>query len=182
MDSVRRGSNRSSGEAPVPSAPIHRTHAGERANRRSGMQSSDADRSSRRYSVTALYSIVAERDEEVSDELSEAHRKLRELKGQISTQSKKNFLLERDVRYLDSRIALLIQNRMAADEVKELSSHLEDVNQATNDYYPDSDHMQLYGNLFFLLQNEPRHIASLTRLVTLSEIDTLLQTVMFTLY
>lgn len=33
-------------------------------------------------------------------------------------QSKNNFLLERDVRHLDSRIALLIQNRMALDEVK----------------------------------------------------------------
>lgn len=41
---------------------------------------------------------------------------------------------------------------------------------------------QLYGNLFFLLQSEPRHIAHLTRLVSLSEIDTLLQTVMFTIY
>ena len=42
---------------------------------------------------------------------------LRELKSNISTQSKNNFLLERDVRFLDSRIALLIQNRMALDEV-----------------------------------------------------------------
>ncbi|KAJ2740360.1 RasGAP protein, partial [Coemansia sp. BCRC 34490] len=66
--------------------------------------------------------------------------------------------------------------------MKELSSHLEDVSQGSNDYYPNSEHTQLYGNLFFLLQNEPRHIATLTRLVTLSEIDTLLQTVMFTLY
>lgn len=41
---------------------------------------------------------------------------------------------------------------------------------------------QQYGNLFFLLQSEPRHIATLCRLVSLSEIDTLLQTVMFTLY
>jgi len=41
---------------------------------------------------------------------------------------------------------------------------------------------QQYGNLFFLLQSEPRHIAALCRLVSLSEIDTLLQTVMFTLY
>ncbi|KAJ2488508.1 RasGAP protein [Coemansia sp. RSA 2050] len=172
---------RASGETPVttPAAPgsaVRSVHSN------LSNHSSDADRSSRRYSVTALYSIVAERDEEVSDELSEAQRKLRELKGQISAQSKKNFLLERDVRYLDSRIALLIQNRMAADEVKELSSHLEDVNQGSNDYYPDSEHTQLYGNLFFLLQSEPRHIATLTRLVTLSEIDTLLQTVMFTLY
>lgn len=42
---------------------------------------------------------------------------LRDLKSKISTQSKKNFVLEKDVRYLDSRIALLIQNRMALEEV-----------------------------------------------------------------
>ncbi|ORX67645.1 GTPase-activating protein-like protein [Linderina pennispora] len=71
---------------------------------------------------------------------------------------------------------------MAVDEVKELSSHLEDVGQGNSDYYPSSEQSQLYGNLFFLLQTEPRHIATLARLVTLSEIDTLLQTVMFTLY
>jgi Ras GTPase-activating-like protein IQGAP2/3 len=47
----------------------------------------------------------------------QAQKRLRDLKGKISAQSKKNFVLERDVRYLDSRIALLIQNRMALDEV-----------------------------------------------------------------
>ena len=46
-----------------------------------------------------------------------AQKQLRDLKGRISAQSKKNFVLERDVRYLDSRIALLIANRMALDEV-----------------------------------------------------------------
>lgn len=34
----------------------------------------------------------------------------------------------------------------------------------------------------FLLQAEPRHIAHLCRLVSMSEIDSLLQTVMFTIY
>jgi Ras GTPase-activating-like protein IQGAP2/3 len=34
----------------------------------------------------------------------------------------------------------------------------------------------------FLLQSEPRHIAHLCRLVTMAEIDGLLQTVMFTIY
>jgi len=47
-----------------------------------------------------------------------AQKRLRELKSKISAQSKKNFVLERDVRYLDGRIALLIQNRMALDEVR----------------------------------------------------------------
>lgn len=46
-----------------------------------------------------------------------AQKRLRDLKSKISAQSKRNFVLERDVRFLDSRIGLLIQNRMALDEV-----------------------------------------------------------------
>jgi Ras GTPase-activating-like protein IQGAP2/3 len=49
-----------------------------------------------------------------------AQKHLRDLKSRISSQSKKNFVLEKDVRYLDSRIALLIQNRMALEEVSVL--------------------------------------------------------------
>lgn len=147
-----------------------------------------------------------------------AQKRLRELKSRISAQSKKNFVLERDVRYLDSRIALLIQNRMALDEVFPQAvasgvSLIESVfesktksNGPSKKWTPTrgkisttgslrlvqavqslhlrsaEHHQQQYANLFFLLQSEPRHIASLCRLVSLSEIDTLLQTVMFTLY
>ncbi|RKP35586.1 putative ras GTPase-activating protein sar1 [Dimargaris cristalligena] len=138
-------------------------------------------RRSKRYSVNALYSMVAEQDVEVEDDLSKAQRRLRELKTKISVQSKKNFLLEKDVRFFDARIALLIQNRMALEEMREINSALEDT--VVDDYvFPEDRRMQLYGNLFFLLQSEPKHIAALTRLVTLSEIDTLLQSVMFTIF
>ncbi|CAG8622608.1 12354_t:CDS:10 [Funneliformis caledonium] len=138
-------------------------------------------RSSTRYSVTALYSIAAEHDVEVEDDLAKAQRRLRDLKSRISAQSKKNFVLERDVRYLDSRIALLIANRMALDEKQEMESHFEESDQQVFSF-PDNRKMNQYGNLFFLLQTEPRHIANLCRFVSLTEIDTLLQTVMFTLY
>jgi len=134
-----------------------------------------------RYSVNAMYSLAAEQDIEVEDDLARAQRRLRDLKSRISAQSKKNFVLERDVRYLDSRIALLIQNRMAADEKREVAEALEDVEE-DSELWPDERRMGQYANLFFLLQSEPRHVASLCRLVSLSEIDTLLQTVMFTLY
>lgn len=60
--------------------------------------------------------------------------------------------------------------------------HLEEHGEGDSDYYPDDRKIQLYGNLFFILQSEPRHIATLCRLVSLAEIDTLLQTVMFTIY
>ncbi|KAI7872647.1 Rho GTPase activation protein [Spinellus fusiger] len=145
------------------------------SNRRAG-------RSSNRYSVSVLYSMAAEQDNEVEDELAQAQRQLRDLKSKISAQSKKNFVLERDVRYLDSRIALLIQNRIALAEQNEMATHLEEQGDADTDFYPDDRKLQQYGNLLFILQSEPRHIATLCRLVSLSEIDTLLQTVMFTLY
>ncbi|KAH8831915.1 Rho GTPase activation protein [Flagelloscypha sp. PMI_526] len=139
------------------------------------------NRNTNRYSVTALFSMAAEQDVEVEDDLARAQKRLRDLKGKISAQSKKNFVLERDVRYLDSRIALLIQNRMALDEQREVERTLEEVDP-TEGHYPDDRRMQQYSNLFFLLQSEPRHVAALCRLVSLAEIDTLLQTVMFTLY
>ncbi|GAA5914324.1 hypothetical protein JCM6882_008161 [Rhodosporidiobolus microsporus] len=139
----------------------------------------EQSRNTNRYS--ALQSLIADQDTEIEDELARAQKRLRELKARISAQSKKNFVLERDVRYLDSRIALLIQNRMALDEREEVKEHLEDVDEGEESDM-DERRMQQYSNLFFLLQSEPRHIASLCRLVSLSEIDTLLQTVMFTLY
>ena len=46
------------------------------------------------------------------------------MKGKISSQSKKNFVLEKDVRYLDSRIALLVQNRMALEEVRKTHAYV----------------------------------------------------------
>jgi Ras GTPase-activating-like protein IQGAP2/3 len=49
-------------------------------------------------------------------------------------------------------------------------------------FFPNDDKTQKYGNLLFLLQSEPRHIAHLCRLVSMAEIDALLQTVMFTIY
>jgi Ras GTPase-activating-like protein IQGAP2/3 len=128
-----------------------------------------------------MYSLAAEQDVDIEDDLARAQKRLRDLKSRISTQSKKNFVLERDVRYLDSRIALLIQNRMAADEKREVAEALDEVDEDSA-MWPDEKRMGQYANLFFLLQSEPRHVASLCRLVSLSEIDTLLQTVMFTLY
>ncbi|KAK4984913.1 RasGAP protein [Elasticomyces elasticus] len=141
-------------------------------------------RASKRYSVTALYLSMSakERDLEIEDDLARAQKTLRDLKAKISSQSKKNFVLEKDVRYLDSRIALLVQNRMALEEQNEVANHLEDTTDLSEGFFPNDEKTQKYGNLLFLLQSEPRHIAHLCRLVTMAEIDQLLQTVMFTIY
>lgn len=65
----------------------------------------------------------------------------------------------------------------------EISSRLEESLESQQEgYYPNDEKTQRYGNLLFLLQSEPKHIAHLCRLVSMSEIDSLLQTVMFTIY
>jgi len=109
------------------------------------------------------------------------HTELRTLKDEISHQSKKNFKLERDLRFLDSKIALLINHKIS---VEELESRVLDAEfpPVLPGSLKDLKHPELYGSLFFLLQTSPEYIAKLTRLVSLKEIDGLLQTVMFTLY
>ncbi|OAL45046.1 Rho GTPase activation protein [Pyrenochaeta sp. DS3sAY3a] len=156
-------------------------------SRQNTMSSHDGSRSvrqSKRYSVTALYLSMSAKDKEleIEDDLARAQKILRELKAKISSQSKKNFVLEKDVRYLDSRIALLIQNRMALEEQNEVADHLADGVELQEGFFPNDEKTQKYGNLLFLLQSEPRHIAHLCRLVSMAEIDALLQTVMFTIY
>ncbi|EJT46344.1 GTPase-activating protein (Ras GTPase-activating protein) [Trichosporon asahii var. asahii CBS 2479] len=141
----------------------------------------NTDRMTNRYSVNAIYSLAAEQDIEVQDALGRAQIALRNLKNRISAQSKRNFVLERDVRYLDSRIALLIQNRIAADEKRQVQETLDDTEEKTGNY-PARRKLAQYSNLFFLLQSEPRHMAALCRQVSYADFDTLMQTVMFTLY
>jgi len=64
----------------------------------------------------------------------------------------------------------------------EVASHFDESSELQEGTFPDDRKTQQYGNLFFLLQSEPRHIAALCRLVSMAEIDSLLQTVMFTIY
>ena len=59
---------------------------------------------------------------------------------------------------------------------------MEDTTDIQEGHFPNDERTQRYGNLLFLLQSEPRHIAHLCRLVSMAEIDALLQTVMFTIY
>jgi Ras GTPase-activating-like protein IQGAP2/3 len=71
---------------------------------------------------------------------------------------------------------------LTSPQQNEVASHLEDATEMQEGSFPNDDKTQKYGNLMFMLQSEPRHIAHLCRLVSMAEIDSLLQTVMFTIY
>ena len=66
---------------------------------------------------------------------------------------------------------------MALEEREEVKEHLEDVDESAVGRLDDRK-TQAYSNLFFMLQSEPRHLATLCRLISLTEIDGLLQTIM----
>lgn len=128
-------------------------------------------RDSKHYSVSVFYLMATEEDNEIEDELAKgnycsftiiwhdynmhfklAQKTLRKLKSDISKQSKNNFLLERDVRFLDSRIALLIQNRMALDEVR-------------NDEIDKQIEFNRHLHMYLLLYSRMKSHLTLTRVV-----------------
>jgi Ras GTPase-activating-like protein IQGAP2/3 len=118
-------------------------------------------------------------EDSASVQFTAAQVEIQQLKDKISSQSKENFKKEKDLRYLDSKIALLINHKISADEVE---LRVFDDPSTTGPQDLPSTEAELYGCLFFTLQTSPHYVASLTRQVTLKEIDGLLQTVMFTLY
>lgn len=134
--------------------------------------------SQNQYSAKNLLDLVQIQDH--GDELTQCQKSLYDLKRSIALASKKNFTLERDIRNLDKKIALLIRNRISLEEVMAQSGDISLINRTTT--LKDKKEKEMYGKLFYLLQTDTRYIAHLASLVKLSEIDNLLQTVMFTLY
>jgi Ras GTPase-activating-like protein IQGAP2/3 len=92
---------------------------------------------------------------------------IQELKRQLVKEVRRNHALERELAKLDGRIALLIQNRTSIQEIdrernKKKKKQEEPENQGpVEDFSHDKKKMELYSNLFYCLQVEPRYLAKL---------------------
>jgi Ras GTPase-activating-like protein IQGAP1 len=95
---------------------------------------------------------------------------LQELKRQIITSIKMNKNLEQDLDMMDVKIGLLVKNRITLQDVlmqhKKLKKYKEDIEiNATNQIKQLSKEnhvkMELYQNLFYLLQTNPSYLAKL---------------------
>lgn len=117
--------------------------------------------------------------EEEKPEESSFHKQIKVLKDQISELSKTNYDLEKEVRLLDQHIGFLVTYKKAIEESTENFLELE---RKYDVAHSDDKQQEKYGNLFFLLQTEASYLAQLTRIVSLGEIDDLLQPVLFSLY
>eukprot|EP00795_Rhopilema_esculentum_P016304 gene16304-7691_t len=113
-----------------------------------------------------------------TDKLIQLRKHLQCIKASICKRCKKNFELEREVRFFDQKIALLINHRISLQEFPDRMSF----GHHRAGVLKDDLQRQHFGNLFFLLQSKPEYMAQLARIVLPNEIDELLKIVMFSLY
>eukprot|EP00027_Filamoeba_sp_ATCC50430_P012203 CAMPEP_0168574896 /NCGR_PEP_ID=MMETSP0413-20121227/19350_1 /TAXON_ID=136452 /ORGANISM="Filamoeba nolandi, Strain NC-AS-23-1" /LENGTH=918 /DNA_ID=CAMNT_0008608319 /DNA_START=71 /DNA_END=2824 /DNA_ORIENTATION=+ len=111
--------------------------------------------------------------------------KIQELKRNLVSEVRRNHVLEREVTKLDKRIALLIKNRGNIQEILAHSSSKkskkgEDGNKT--DLLADPKKLELYQNLFYLLQTETKYIANLVYMMNTEQMDSFLDTVILTLF
>lgn len=96
---------------------------------------------------------------------------------------RRNHGLEGDLQKLDKKIALLIKNRGNIQEVLAKTEHKK--KKGTDNRPPElfSDQKkELYQNLFYLLQTEPKYLANLLYLCSPEEMHEFLDTVILTLF
>jgi len=114
-----------------------------------------------------------------------------ELKRQMLKEVRKNHALEKELQSIEKRIALLIKNRVDVQEVLQASKRFLRIfkwkekkttaqSGATISFI--TKHLQQYEELFYLLQTQPKYLAKIVTLITGSQMESFLDTVILTLF
>ncbi|PRP86194.1 Ras GTPase-activating protein [Planoprotostelium fungivorum] len=126
--------------------------------------------------------------EEDTDGLDE----IMDLKRRLLIELRKTNKMEKELQSIERRIGLLVKNRIDVMEVIQAQKHFFKIfkrkNQAragvsqgaTIGYVKQK--LALYQNLFYLLQTEPKYLAKMVTLVSPTDMDEFLETVLLTLF
>ncbi|EFC45070.1 rasGTPase-activating protein [Naegleria gruberi] len=140
---------------------------------------------SRTFSVKSLQSFLKKEGKAIEDETSKDVDKLTELKKNLVLEAKQNWVIEQQVEILGNKIRLLIKNHVQAEDMKKLlDSSFEKVKMKTRDDAQGfrDEAIAIYQKIFYIFRKDPKYLAILTRLIRGKEVDTFLQTVVFTLF
>lgn len=107
---------------------------------------------------------------------------IQELKRKLVAEVRRNHSLESDLQKLDKKIALLIKNRGNIQEVLAKSEHKKKKGTDKPPELISDQKKELYQNLFYLLQTEPKYLANLLYLCSPEEMHEFLDTVILTLF
>lgn len=112
---------------------------------------------------------------------------IEELKKQLVREIRRNHTLEKDLEKLNTRIALLIQNRTSIQEIdrqmKKKKKQEEDAETETSeDFSQDKKKMEMYSNLFYALQIEPKYLAKIAYVIPVEKRDQFVNLLLLSLY
>lgn len=103
------------------------------------------------------------------------------MKRKLVAEVRRNHSLESDLQKLDKKIALLIKNRGNIQEVLAKSEKKKKSDNKPPELLSEQK-KELYQNLFYLLQTEPKYLANLLYLCSPDEMSEFLDTVILTLF
>ena len=109
--------------------------------------------------------------------------KISELRRQLLNEIRKNASLEKDIQDMEMRITLLVQNAGAVmTKTKKKKKQIDETIEAKETI--SNDKLQLYGNLFYLLQSEPVYLARLINCIsqTDSDVKDIVDSIILTVY
>jgi len=127
--------------------------------------------------------------EEDTDGLDE----IMELKRRLLIELRKTNKMEASVQSIERRIGLLVKNRIDVMEVIQAQKHFFKIFKRRNQIKSSGPSqgatinfirkkLESYQNLFYLLQTEPKYLAKMVTLVSPTDMDEFLETVLLTLF
>lgn len=127
-----------------------------------------------------LINILADLDKD--EEGKDFIRQIEDLKAQLSAQIRKNHNLDRECSHLDKKIALLIKNRGKIVAKMPKRGKRPAARGVAERVEIEARNLANYQDMFYLLQTQPRYLASLVYMVNPDQMDSFLNTTILTLY
>eukprot|EP01130_Rhizamoeba_saxonica_P017846 TRINITY_DN8754_c0_g1_i1.p1 TRINITY_DN8754_c0_g1~~TRINITY_DN8754_c0_g1_i1.p1 ORF type:complete len:1163 (+),score=268.54 TRINITY_DN8754_c0_g1_i1:2523-6011(+) len=132
--------------------------------------------------IKKMLTLDAPEDEDELDIISS----IQELRKEIAKQIRRNHELNTEKNRIESKIALLISNRTSVQEIdrekEKRRRDKENVGDSDHDFSTNMRIVNLYSNLFYLLQTNPKYLAKLAYLVPTKDYETFLDTLLLALY
>eukprot|EP00735_Rhodelphis_limneticus_P000026 TRINITY_DN1004_c0_g1::TRINITY_DN1004_c0_g1_i1::g.29951::m.29951 TRINITY_DN1004_c0_g1::TRINITY_DN1004_c0_g1_i1::g.29951 ORF type:complete len:772 (+),score=265.22,sp/Q54K32/RGAA_DICDI/31.56/3e-98,RasGAP/PF00616.14/3.5e+03,RasGAP/PF00616.14/4.8e-45,RasGAP/PF00616.14/3.7e+03,RasGAP_C/PF03836.10/5.8e+03,RasGAP_C/PF03836.10/3.6e+02,RasGAP_C/PF03836.10/5.7e-12,IncA/PF04156.9/0.004,IncA/PF04156.9/2.1e+03,IncA/PF04156.9/66,Snapin_Pallidin/PF14712.1/1.5e+03,Snapin_Pallidin/PF14712.1/1.5e+03,Snapin_Palli len=148
-----------------------------------GISIADEPAEARDISLYALQQKAKSLSSDFEAQIDKEQREINDLKQRIVIESKEDYILEQQAKELDSKIHLLIKNRLTLQEIMEPGSDSKEPKASSSDpRHIMQSKREVYEHLFHYLQTQPQYLAHLTRIATPGEVSQLLQTIIFTLY
>jgi len=133
-----------------------------------------------------INSVLLEKDEESL--LAE----IQQVRAQLIRQIRENGALENDVKDLERRIQLLINNRLKMEDLltqrgwnwrmRGPPKDPKALEKSSDNESKGTDRLEKYGKLFYLLQTDPQYLSNCLYLVPQEKVEKFLETVILTLF